>query len=159
MVSKIVWLGMKDVFTQIAKDVVGQGLDHGPLTFEAKFAIVIRVKMADSHRRRLYALGFSYMMNVSYNVTYSLMKIDSSLSDEDVAKEVKVAWSYSWSVTKVYFTMIQSQSVFHWFFERILMTHSFLERIGQPEVDLANDREESVPFNVLDATFILEFSS
>ena len=48
---------------------------------------------------------------------------------------------------------------FYWFFERILMTHSFLERIGQPEVDLANDREESVPFNVLDATFILEFSS
>ncbi|KAF3489622.1 hypothetical protein F2Q69_00054498 [Brassica cretica] len=45
------------------------------------------------------------------------------------------------------------------FFERILMTYSFLERIGQPEVDLANDREESVPFNVLDATFILEFSS
>ncbi|KAF3566056.1 hypothetical protein DY000_02016655 [Brassica cretica] len=39
------------------------------------------------------------------------------------------------------------------------MTHSFLEQIGQPEVDLANDREESVPFNVLDATFILEFSS
>ncbi|WZZ44632.1 hypothetical protein YC2023_040891 [Brassica napus] len=38
------------------------------------------------------------------------------------------------------------------------MTHSFLERIGQPEVDRANDREESVPFNVLDATFILEFS-
>ncbi|KAF2608678.1 hypothetical protein F2Q68_00043075 [Brassica cretica] len=39
------------------------------------------------------------------------------------------------------------------------MTHSFLERIGHPEVDLANDWEESVPFNVLDATFILEFSS
>ncbi|KAF3525859.1 hypothetical protein F2Q69_00048837 [Brassica cretica] len=38
------------------------------------------------------------------------------------------------------------------------MTHSFLERIGQPEVDLANDREEIVPFNVIDATFILEFS-
>ncbi|KAF3600077.1 hypothetical protein F2Q69_00035782 [Brassica cretica] len=29
MVSQIVWLGMKDVFTQIAKEVVGQGLDHG----------------------------------------------------------------------------------------------------------------------------------
>ncbi|KAF3582906.1 hypothetical protein DY000_02030994 [Brassica cretica] len=29
MVSQIVWLGVKDVFTQIAKDVVGQGLDHG----------------------------------------------------------------------------------------------------------------------------------
>ncbi|KAF3551514.1 hypothetical protein DY000_02008098 [Brassica cretica] len=28
MVSQIVWLGVKDVFTQIAKDVVGQGLDH-----------------------------------------------------------------------------------------------------------------------------------
>uniref|UniRef100_A0A0D3CDS6 Uncharacterized protein n=1 Tax=Brassica oleracea var. oleracea TaxID=109376 RepID=A0A0D3CDS6_BRAOL len=45
------------------------------------------------------------------------------------------------------------------FFEWILMTHSFLERIGQPEVDLANDREESVPFNVHDATSIPEFSS
>ncbi|KAF2595022.1 hypothetical protein F2Q70_00043761 [Brassica cretica] len=39
------------------------------------------------------------------------------------------------------------------------MTYSFLERIGQPAVDLANDREESVPFNVLAAIFILEFSS
>ena len=39
------------------------------------------------------------------------------------------------------------------------MTHSFLEWIGNPEVDLVNDQEESVPFNVLDATFILEFSS
>uniref|UniRef100_A0A0D3BGX2 Uncharacterized protein n=1 Tax=Brassica oleracea var. oleracea TaxID=109376 RepID=A0A0D3BGX2_BRAOL len=39
------------------------------------------------------------------------------------------------------------------------MTHSFLERIGQPEVDQANDREESVPFNVRDATSILKFSS
>ena len=38
------------------------------------------------------------------------------------------------------------------------MTHSFLERIGQPEVDLANHREESAPFNVHDATYILEFS-
>ena len=48
---------------------------------------------------------------------------------------------------------------FHRFFERILMTHSFLERTGQPEVDLANHREESAPFNVHDATSILEFSS
>ncbi|KAF3539159.1 hypothetical protein F2Q69_00022282 [Brassica cretica] len=39
------------------------------------------------------------------------------------------------------------------------MSHSFLEQIGQPEVELANDREESVPFNVHDATSILEFSS
>ena len=38
------------------------------------------------------------------------------------------------------------------------MTHSFLERIGQLEVDLANHREESAPFNVHDATYILEFS-
>ncbi|KAG5388989.1 hypothetical protein IGI04_030530 [Brassica rapa subsp. trilocularis] len=63
---------------------------------------------------------------------------------------VKVAWSYSWSVT-------ESQNVFHRFFERILMTHSFLERIGQPEVDLANPREESAPFNVHDATSISSF--
>ncbi|KAF3510235.1 hypothetical protein F2Q69_00006849 [Brassica cretica] len=46
-----------DVFTQIAKDVVGQGLDNGTLTFKAKFARVIRVKMADSHRKQFYALG------------------------------------------------------------------------------------------------------
>ena len=39
------------------------------------------------------------------------------------------------------------------------MIYLFLERIGQPAVHLANDREESVPFNVLAATFILEFSS
>nr|VDD23145.1 unnamed protein product [Brassica oleracea] len=39
------------------------------------------------------------------------------------------------------------------------MAHSFLELIGQQEVDLANNWEESVPFNVLDATFILEFAS
>ncbi|KAF2568875.1 hypothetical protein F2Q68_00025548 [Brassica cretica] len=44
-------------------------------------------------------------------------------------------------------------------FERILMTYSFLERIGQPAVDLANNWEESVLFNVLAATFILKFSS
>uniref|UniRef100_A0A0D3DL75 Uncharacterized protein n=1 Tax=Brassica oleracea var. oleracea TaxID=109376 RepID=A0A0D3DL75_BRAOL len=34
MVSQIVWLGVKDVFTQIAKDVVGRGLGHGTLTFK-----------------------------------------------------------------------------------------------------------------------------
>ncbi|KAF3549658.1 hypothetical protein DY000_02007832 [Brassica cretica] len=39
------------------------------------------------------------------------------------------------------------------------MAHSFLERIGQQEVDLANNWEESVPLNVLDATFVLEFAS
>ncbi|WZZ03226.1 hypothetical protein YC2023_089147 [Brassica napus] len=38
------------------------------------------------------------------------------------------------------------------------MTYSFLERIGQPELVLANHREESDPFNVHDATYILEFS-
>ncbi|WZZ03250.1 hypothetical protein YC2023_089171 [Brassica napus] len=40
MVSQIVWLGVRDVFTQIAKDVVGQELDHGTLTF--KFTIVLK---------------------------------------------------------------------------------------------------------------------
>ncbi|KAF3598548.1 hypothetical protein F2Q69_00035632 [Brassica cretica] len=32
MVSQILWLGVKDVFTQIAKDVVGHASDHGCLT-------------------------------------------------------------------------------------------------------------------------------
>ncbi|WZZ15727.1 hypothetical protein YC2023_108816 [Brassica napus] len=34
MVFQIVWLGVRDVFTQIAKDVVGQGLYHDTLTFK-----------------------------------------------------------------------------------------------------------------------------
>ena len=38
------------------------------------------------------------------------------------------------------------------------MVHSFLERIGQPTVDLGNKRGESVPFVVLPATLILNFS-
>ncbi|KAF3578776.1 hypothetical protein DY000_02032231 [Brassica cretica] len=137
MVSQIVWLGVRDVFTQIAKDVVGQGLYHGTLTFKAKFTGVIHANMADSRSKRFSALGFSYTTNISYNVTYSLMKVESFLPEEDEAQEVKVAWSYSWSVTEVYFITIYSQNVFHRFYERILMTHSFLERIGQPEVDLA----------------------
>ncbi|WZY88579.1 hypothetical protein YC2023_045314 [Brassica napus] len=29
MVSQIIWLDVRDVFTQVAKDVVGQGLYHG----------------------------------------------------------------------------------------------------------------------------------
>ena len=37
------------------------------------------------------------------------------------------------------------------------MTYSFLEQICQPVVDLANDWEESVPFNVLAAAFSLKF--
>ena len=71
---------------------------------------------------------------------------------------VKVAWIYSWSVTEVYFATT-SRRTFFIAFERILMTYSFLERIGKPAVDRANDQEESVPFNVLAATFILDFSS
>ena len=35
----------------------------------------------------------------------------------------------------------------------------FLERIDQPAVYLANEREDSVPFNVHAATFVLDFSS
>uniref|UniRef100_A0A0D3ADC5 Uncharacterized protein n=1 Tax=Brassica oleracea var. oleracea TaxID=109376 RepID=A0A0D3ADC5_BRAOL len=99
---------------------------------KAKFVGVIRANMADSHRKRFSALGFSYTTNISYNVTYCLMTIESFCLRKTKPKR---------------------------FFERILMTHSFLERIGQPEGDLANHREESVPFNVHDATSILEFSS
>nr|VDD35348.1 unnamed protein product [Brassica oleracea] len=99
MVSQIVWLGVKDVFTQIPKDVVGQGLDHGTLTFKVML---------------VYDLMFTFK---SFFVRLGLI------------------------VRRI--------------FRRILMTHSFLERIGQLEVDLANDREENVPFNVLYATFIL----
>ena len=36
MVAQILWLGVKDVVTQIAKDVVGQELDH------ATFVLTLR---------------------------------------------------------------------------------------------------------------------
>ncbi|WZY99599.1 hypothetical protein YC2023_071928 [Brassica napus] len=39
MVSQIVWLGVKDVFTQIAKDVVGQGLGHDLRTQMPRHAV------------------------------------------------------------------------------------------------------------------------
>ncbi|WZZ15714.1 hypothetical protein YC2023_108803 [Brassica napus] len=44
--------------------------------------------MADSRRKGLSALGFSYTTNISYNVTYRLMKIESFLSEEDEAQVV-----------------------------------------------------------------------
>ena len=50
--------------------------------------VVIRANMADSRRKPFSALGFSYTMNISYNVTYSLMKIEYFLSEEDEAQEV-----------------------------------------------------------------------
>ncbi|KAF3595123.1 hypothetical protein DY000_02022924 [Brassica cretica] len=105
MVSQIVWLGVRDVFTQIARDVVGQGLDHSTLTFKAKFAGVIHANMADSRRKRFSAVGESCLE--------LLMECYQSLFHYDlVAERFR-------------------------FYERILMTHSFLERIGRPEVDLA----------------------
>ncbi|KAG5384649.1 hypothetical protein IGI04_036119 [Brassica rapa subsp. trilocularis] len=61
--------------------------------------------------------------------------------------------------SKSFLTNFSLDAAYYGFFERILMTHSFLERICQPEVDLANHREESAPFNVHDATSILDFSS
>ncbi|KAF2610030.1 hypothetical protein F2Q70_00011543 [Brassica cretica] len=45
MVSQILWLGVKDVFTQIAKDVVGQGLGHGTFLLTLRscsFTIVLK---------------------------------------------------------------------------------------------------------------------
>ncbi|KAF2574472.1 hypothetical protein F2Q70_00004163 [Brassica cretica] len=37
MVAQILWLAVKDMFTQIAKDVVGQGLDHGTTVEEEAY--------------------------------------------------------------------------------------------------------------------------
>ncbi|KAF3505121.1 hypothetical protein F2Q69_00042138 [Brassica cretica] len=125
MVSQIVWLGAKDVFTQIAKDVVGQGLDHG--------------------RRSLRSL-----IQNQCGVSCGTIACSDVTEGNETQKPVKVAWSYG--VLPKFISLRSSRRTFFiGFFERILMTHSFLERIGQPEVDLANDPEESVPFNVLDA--------
>ena len=38
MVAQILWLGVKDVFTQITKDVVGQGL---PLYFRVNIKVML----------------------------------------------------------------------------------------------------------------------
>ncbi|KAF2592147.1 hypothetical protein F2Q70_00043367 [Brassica cretica] len=96
-----VWLGVKDVFTQIAKDVVGQGLDHG--------------------RRSLRGLIHN-QCGVSCG----------TIACSDVTEGIETQKPVS----------------------RMAKIRDLLN-----QVDLANDREESIPFNVLDATFILEFSS
>ncbi|KAF2598334.1 hypothetical protein F2Q68_00010209 [Brassica cretica] len=93
-------LGVKEVFTQIAKDVVGQGLDHGI--------------------RSLRGL-IQNQCGVSCGIAFS-----------DVAEGKEGQKSVS----------------------RMAKKRDLLD-----QVELAYDREESVPFNVLDATFILEFSS
>ncbi|KAF2582366.1 hypothetical protein F2Q68_00004860 [Brassica cretica] len=62
----------------IAKDAVGQGLDNGKFWFGPLLEGVID-RGPKSARRDCYT------MNVSYNVTDGLMKIDSFLSEEDVA--------------------------------------------------------------------------
>uniref|UniRef100_A0A0D3BV92 Uncharacterized protein n=1 Tax=Brassica oleracea var. oleracea TaxID=109376 RepID=A0A0D3BV92_BRAOL len=110
----------RDVFTQIAKDVVGQGLDHG-----------------GRNPRGLLnnQCGISGGMTAFSDVTEGKERQKPASRR---AKKMRSIISFS---------------------ERILMTHSFLERIGQPEVGLANHQEESVPFNVHNATSILEFSS
>ncbi|WZY94018.1 hypothetical protein YC2023_066347 [Brassica napus] len=57
LVSQIVWLGVKDVFTQIAKDVVGQGLGHDLRTQMPRHAVrrVLQttIKAATSPRAEL----------------------------------------------------------------------------------------------------------
>ncbi|KAF3554979.1 hypothetical protein F2Q69_00013484 [Brassica cretica] len=124
-----VWLGVRDVFTQIAKDVVGQGLDHG----------------RRSPRGLLHnQCGLSGGMTAFLDVT------EGKENQKPASRMVLHKACY------VNFRKFLRKT---WFFERILMTHSFLEQIGQPEVDLANHREEIAPFNVHDATSILEFSS
>ncbi|KAF3567928.1 hypothetical protein DY000_02016950 [Brassica cretica] len=136
MVSQIVSLGVKDVFTQIAKDVVGQGLEHGTLTFKPKRFDTEPVQSQLLDDCLLGCDRGKRNAEASESCLELLMECYRSLFHYDLVAER--------------FSLV---------FERILMTHSFLERICQPEVGLANDREESVPFNVLDATFILEFSS
>uniref|UniRef100_A0A0D3BYG5 Uncharacterized protein n=1 Tax=Brassica oleracea var. oleracea TaxID=109376 RepID=A0A0D3BYG5_BRAOL len=121
MVSQIVWLDVRDVFTQIAKDVVGQGLDHGTLTF--------KIMLVYDRRRSLRGL-IQNQCGVSYGtIAYSdVTEGNETQKPEDEAQEV------------CYITSVESVAgrlPSRMFYERILMTHLFLERIGQPEVDLA----------------------
>ncbi|KAF3568323.1 hypothetical protein DY000_02015605 [Brassica cretica] len=140
MVSQIVWLGVKDVFTQIAKDVVGQGLDHGTLTVKGQRALV------EIDRPGLLELSVLRWLIVIETILCFRRSLTGFIQNQCRVSCGTIACS---DVTEGNETQKP----------RILMTHPFLERIGQPEVDLANNREESVPLNVLDATFILEFSS
>ncbi|WZZ44279.1 hypothetical protein YC2023_040538 [Brassica napus] len=103
MVSQIVWLGVRDVFTLIAKDVVGQGLDHG--------------------RRSPRGLLHN-QCEVSGGTT--------AFSDVTEGKQKKKPESRMRC-----FCGFHEKHFCRDFDPRILMTHSFLERIGRPEVDLA----------------------
>nr|VDD32100.1 unnamed protein product [Brassica oleracea] len=122
MVSQIVWLGVRDVFTQIAKDVVGQGLDHGTLTF--------KVMLVYDRRRSPRGLLHN-QCGVSGGTT--------AFSDVTEGKGKKKPASRMVLHKACYFISLRSsrRTFFIGFYERILMTHSFLERIGRPEEDLA----------------------
>ncbi|WZZ27949.1 hypothetical protein YC2023_011350 [Brassica napus] len=66
MVSQIVWLGVRDVFTQIAKDVVGQRLDHGTLTFKPP-----------SGGKRLFVHNATSILEFSSSQMFSMLFRDS----------------------------------------------------------------------------------
>uniref|UniRef100_A0A0D3A4D6 Uncharacterized protein n=1 Tax=Brassica oleracea var. oleracea TaxID=109376 RepID=A0A0D3A4D6_BRAOL len=68
MVSQIVWLGVRDVFTQIAKDIVGQGLDHGTLTFKV---------MLVYDRERLFVHDATSILKFSSSQMFSMLFRDS----------------------------------------------------------------------------------
>ncbi|KAF3564991.1 hypothetical protein DY000_02017986 [Brassica cretica] len=141
MVSQIVWLGVRDVFTQIAKDVVGQGLDHGALTFKAKFAGVIHANMADSRRKRFSALGRRSPRGLLHN-SCGVSGGTTAFSDVTEGKEKQKPASRM-VLHKASYVKFRKFLRKTWFYERILMAHSFLEQIGQPEVDLATIRRKA----------------
>ncbi|KAG5397772.1 hypothetical protein IGI04_019586 [Brassica rapa subsp. trilocularis] len=99
--------------------------------------------MADDDRTQFSALSFSCMMNVSLRgLIHNPCGISCGMiSCSDVTEGNE-----------------KQKPSCRRAFERNLITYSFLERIGQPAVDEVNERGESVPFVVLAATFILDFS-
>ncbi|KAF3493810.1 hypothetical protein DY000_02053201 [Brassica cretica] len=147
IVSKIVWLGVKDVFTQIAKDVVGQGLDHGTLTFKGQRALVEidRPSLQElSVLRWLIVIEDDSMFRKMYPKRFNTELVRSQLRDDCLLGCDRGERNAEASFTRNVSAVIS------------ILGESCLELL---KVHLANDREERVPFNVLDATFILEFSS
>ncbi|WZZ35214.1 hypothetical protein YC2023_018615 [Brassica napus] len=98
--------------------------------------------MADSHRKRFYALGrrrLRGLIQSQYGVSCGTIACSDLTEGNETQKPVS--------------RMAKIRDLLNCNAKRSLF------RLVIQKVDLANDREQSVPFNVLDATFILEFSS
>ncbi|KAF3536414.1 hypothetical protein F2Q69_00019658 [Brassica cretica] len=87
MVSQIVWLGVRDVFTQIAKDVVGQGLDHASEGLTGRY-------VASGSKPRIVLLVFVVKSQRKLRLRRNEKRFDEDSNEnakEDLYEALKVA--------------------------------------------------------------------